>query len=86
MVLVWRLVALAEARLPDVPNLEEALDQLIEDVGGARYQMIDPWRWLPDLLRRLTGQLQPLNEDLYGIPEDFLAVGNADDQARKSKG
>ena len=74
MVLVWRLVALAESRHPDVENVEAELDRVVEHVGGRRYGMLDPWRWLPDLVRRLTGNLKPLNEDLYGIPQSFFAA------------
>ena len=71
-VLVWRVQALAEARFNDVPDLEARLDRLVSELGGERLKVVDPWRWLPDLVRRARGQLLPLREDLYAIPEDFF--------------
>ena len=68
-VLVWRLVALAEARHGYRPDLEAHVDALVERAGGRRVDLVDPWRWIPDVVRRLRRQALPLRDDLYAIPE-----------------
>ena len=68
-VLVWRLVALAEAEWGSRPDLESSLDGLVEEAGGHRLGMIDPWRAIPDLVRRAVGRPRPPREDMYALPE-----------------
>jgi hypothetical protein len=72
-VLVWRMLALAEVRLGNKPDLEQTLDALVEQVGGERLNVLDPWRWLPDLARRMGGKLLPPRDDVYAIPEGFYS-------------
>jgi hypothetical protein len=71
-VLVWRLLSMAEAKYGSRPNLEQDLDSVVERVGGERIAMVDPWRWLPDVLRRLRGSPLPPREDIYAVPAGFV--------------
>jgi hypothetical protein len=68
-VVVWRLVALAEAEWGEKPGLESRLDELVEQAGGHRLGMVDPWRAIPDVVRRALGRPLPPREDLYALPE-----------------
>lgn len=74
-VLVWRVLSLAEARLGNSPGLKHRLDSVVDQIGGQRLGMLDPWRVIPDLVRRFRGQLSPPKEDLYEIPESFFGAG-----------
>jgi hypothetical protein len=71
-VLAWRLLAMAEARYGNKPELEAELDAAVEAAGGDRSRTIDPWRWIPDLVRQARGAPQPPREDVYAIPERFF--------------
>jgi hypothetical protein len=71
-VLVWRAVAMAEAKHGGRAGLEGELDAAVEAVGGERLETVDPWRWIPDLLRRLRGAPLPPRDDVYAIPEEFF--------------
>jgi hypothetical protein len=75
-VFVWRLVALAEARFGWAADLEEQVDQLVEEAGGRRLAMIDPWRWGPNLLRGLTRRPLPPDEHIYALPARLLPRGD----------
>jgi hypothetical protein len=78
-VLVWRLVAQAEAHHGPRPDLESELDALVERVGGRRIDVVDPWRWAPDLIRRLRGRALPPRDDVYAIPEALFEGRPPDD-------
>jgi len=71
-VLVWRLVALAEARLGPSADREAELDAFVEAVGGQRLNAVDPWRVVPDLVRKLKDAPSPPREDIYELPSSFL--------------
>ena len=70
--LVWRTVALAEARLGHHRDMEQRLDSYVSGVGGRRLGMVDPWRFITDLVRRVRRLPLPPNEDIYEIPEEIL--------------
>lgn len=70
--LVWRTLALAEAEFGRRTDLDKTVETLVERVGGERIDTVDPWRWLPDLARRMLGQPLPPREDVYAIPEQFV--------------
>jgi hypothetical protein len=76
-VFAWRLVALAEARFGWAADLEGQVDALVSEAGGQRIEMIDPWRWVPNLLRRLARRPLPPDEDLYVLPAHLFPAERA---------
>lgn len=46
---------------------------MIKGVGGSRLEVIDPWRVVPDLIRRLRAQPVPPRDDVYEVPESLFA-------------
>ena len=69
---VWRVVALAEARLGSSSDMERQIDAFVNRVGGRRVRVLDPWRGISSVVRRARGDLPPLREDLYELPESFF--------------
>ncbi len=68
----WRLVAVAKRRYALGDDAERAVDVAVAEIGGERVSLVDPWRVLPDLIRKLRGRPSPPKGDLYIIPGDFF--------------
>lgn len=68
----WRLVAVARRRHMLGDDAERMMDAAVAEIGGERVSVVDPWRVLPDLIRKLRGRPPVPKEDLYFIPSDFF--------------
>lgn len=73
---------MAEARLGYSQSLNTELEEAIEEIGGRRLEVIDPWRVLPDILRRLRRQALPPRDDVFEIPEAFFEQPPTSEVAR----
>jgi len=71
-VLAWRLVAVAKRRCILGEDAEQRVDAAVGEIGGKRVSVVDPWRVLPDLIRKLRGRSPLPAGDLYVIPGDVF--------------
>lgn len=65
---VREALELARQRYGDGETLEASLDSAVQEAGGTRLEMVDPGRWLPDLLKRLAGKDRAPRDDYYSLP------------------
>jgi len=68
----WRVVAVAKRVLGLGDDAERQVDAAVVAAGGTRIAVVDPWRVLPDAVRRLRGRPLPPKDDLYAIPSGLL--------------
>ena len=68
----WRLVAVARRRHTLGDDAERMVDAVVAEIGGERVSVVDPWRVLPDLIRKLRRRPPLPKGDLYVIPRDFF--------------
>ncbi|HEX2161977.1 MAG TPA: hypothetical protein VHF88_09180 [Thermoleophilaceae bacterium] len=68
----WRLVAVASRSYGLGEDAEKQVDALVVELGGKRIDVVDPWRVIPDLIKRLLGRPIPPREDLYELPTTML--------------
>jgi hypothetical protein len=61
-------ILFARSRGLPTTELEQAADAWVEEQGGRREHVIDPFSWIPNSLRRVTGQLPSAGTDLYLVP------------------
>jgi len=69
---VWRVVAIVSRRYGLGDDAERQLDSLVKTLGGHRLDSVDPWRVIPDLIKRLRGEPLPPRADLYALPDDLF--------------
>jgi hypothetical protein len=69
---VASVVSAARSRHPRVPDIERQLDAFVRNVGGQRVAIVDPWRALGNLGRRLIKQPPQPVGDLYVVPTDVF--------------
>ena len=74
----WRLVAVAKRLYKLGDDAERVTDVAVAEVGGERISVVDPWRVLPDLLRKVRGRPSLPSSDLYAIPGDFFRAARDD--------
>lgn len=65
---VQEALALARQDFGDVDDLELSLDAAAKVAGGDRFEMVDPGRWVPDLVKRLAGKERAPRDDYYSLP------------------
>jgi hypothetical protein len=51
-------------------RVEELTDACVARLEGRRHRVIDPWSWLPNIIRRATGGLPSSLEDVWVLPRD----------------
>jgi len=62
---VLPFIAFARSRGVATGELEVAMDAYVERVGGQRQKVTDPWSWLPNLVRRVSGRLPSPSGDVW---------------------
>jgi hypothetical protein len=70
-VAVSDLLDLARDRFGDAPDLEAQIDAYVEQVGGSREEMIDPWSAPRRFARRLLGKKNP-SQGIWAVPPSFF--------------
>jgi hypothetical protein len=69
MVPVLPFIAFARSRRFATSDIETVTDAYVVRVGGKRETVLDPWSWLPNLVRRATGRLTAPPEDVWILPD-----------------
>jgi len=82
----WRLVAVTKRRYALGEDAEQITDAAVMEIGGKRVSVVDPWRVLPDLIRKLRGRPPLPNGDLYVIPDDFARTVREGSHGRRRDG
>jgi hypothetical protein len=54
-------------------DLEQRTDERVETLGGSREPLIDPWRLLPNLARRLLRRSSLPREFVWVLPDETTA-------------
>lgn len=49
-------------------QVEDLTDRCVQQLGGERRPVDDPARWLPNLARRITGNVALPSEDVWLLP------------------
>ena len=70
--LVDEVVNAARRQHADVNDLEAQLDAFVFDSGGERGAVIDPWRRIGNVLRRLVGADPVDRYDMYYVPRSVF--------------
>jgi hypothetical protein len=65
---VLRFIAFAKSRGYATSDIASLTDQCVERLGGERHHLVDPASWIPNLVRRLTGNLPMPSEDVWLLP------------------
>jgi hypothetical protein len=65
---VLKFIAFAKSRGYATSNIESLTDQCVQRLGGERHHVVEPASWIPNLLRRLTGNLRLPSEDVWLLP------------------
>jgi hypothetical protein len=79
----WRLVVVAKRRYMLGDDAEQVTDRAVTGIGGERISVVDPWRVLPDLIRKLRGRSPLPKDDLYVIPGDVFQAARKGSHARR---
>jgi hypothetical protein len=53
-------------------ELEPAMDGFVRRHGGSRERTVDPWSWLPNLIRLVVGKPRRAPEQLWVLPSGVL--------------
>jgi hypothetical protein len=69
---VASVVNAGRSRHPGVPDIERQLDAFVRNAGGQRVAVVDPWRALGNLGRRLIRRPPQPADDLYVLPTEYL--------------
>jgi hypothetical protein len=65
---VLQFIAFAKSRGYATSDVEALADHCVERLGGERQHTVDPASWIPNLLRRLTGNVRLPSEDIWLLP------------------
>jgi hypothetical protein len=82
----WRLVAVAKRRYMLSEDAGWVTDRAVREIEGKRVSLVDPWRVLPDLVRKLRSRPLPPKGDLYAIPDDFVRAARKGSRPRPREG
>lgn len=65
---VLPFIAFVRSRELATGRVEAIADACVQRLGGQRQRVVDPWSWLPNLIRRATGKLPSPAEDIWLLP------------------
>jgi hypothetical protein len=65
---VLQFIAFARSRGYATSNVESLADRCVQRLGGERQHLVDPASWIPNALRKLTGNLRRPSEDVWLLP------------------
>jgi len=69
-------IAFARSRGLATSRVEKLADTCVARLGGERKRVVDPWSWLPNLIRRATGNLPSAPEDVWLLPSARRPAGD----------
>jgi len=76
--MVGDVLAAARRRYPGVPDIEEQVDAFVDARGGDRTGVVDPWRAMANVLRRLGGRAVVGRDDIYALAVEAVGVGSSE--------